>query len=115
MPDINATVNWDTTTNGPTVDPDPIPVESGTGAQVIQWTCGTNVTNFQITGLDSTEFTYPHNTNPVTVFTATDKNTETGTFNYNVTATHSSGITATHDPKIENGSEPKSKSLGAGA
>jgi hypothetical protein len=32
MPDVNATVYWDTTTNGPLVNPDPINVESGTGA-----------------------------------------------------------------------------------
>jgi hypothetical protein len=115
MPDINATVYWDTTTKGPLVNPDPINVESGTGATVIQWTCGTGVTNFQITGLSTTEFTYSANQNPVTVFTATDKNDTVGTFTYNVTATHSSGITATHDPKIENGSEMREKSQGAGA
>jgi len=114
MPDVNASVYWDATTNGPKVNPDPIVVESDTGATVIQWTCGTDVANFQITGLDSTEFTYPAGTRPVTVFTATDQNTATGTYNYNVTATHTSGITASHDPKIENGSEPQEKSLSAG-
>jgi hypothetical protein len=107
MPDVSATVNWDTTTNGPSVTPDPIPVQSGTGATVIQWTCGTDVSNFQITGLSSSEFTYPVNTNPVTVYTVTDKNTVVGIFSYNVSATHSSGLKGKRDPKIENGSETK--------
>jgi hypothetical protein len=115
MPDVNATVYWDTTTNGPKVNPDPIVVDSDAGATVIQWTCGTEVTNFQITGLSSTEFTYPANQNPVTVFTATDKNNTVGSFDYTVTATHSSGVTAKHDPKIEHGFEPQAKSQGAGA
>jgi hypothetical protein len=115
MADINASVYWDATTNGPKVTPDPISVDSDNGATVIQWTCGAEVANFLITGLDTTEFTYPANSNPVTVFTATDKNTNTGIYNYTVTATHSSGQTASHDPKIENGSEMRTKSQSAGA
>jgi hypothetical protein len=105
MPDINATVYWDDSSNGPKVTPDPILVVSGTGATNIQWTAGAGITNFLITGLSTTEFTYPASSNPARVFTATDKNDTTGNYTYNVTATHTSGRTASHDPRIENGSE----------
>jgi hypothetical protein len=104
MPQIDVTVNWDATNNKPVVSQNPIVVPAANGATVIQWTNGSEVTNFQITGLDSNEFTYPNNNNPVTVFTATDKNNAAGTYSYNVTATHQSGLQGKHDPEIENGS-----------
>jgi hypothetical protein len=102
MPQVNATVNWDSTTNGPVVSPNPIQVPTSNGATVIQWSAGQDVTGFQITGLNTTEFTVPQNNNPVTVFTVTDKADAVGTYTYSVTATHSSGRTAKHDPDIEN-------------
>jgi hypothetical protein len=102
---IQATVNWDTSTNGPVVSPNPIQVPTSNGATVIQWSAGSDVVGFQITGLDSTEFSYSNSTNPVTNFTATDNNNEVGTFTYSVTATHKTGLKGTHDPDIENGSE----------
>lgn len=103
MPQIDVTVNWDATNNRPTVSQNPILVPTANGATVIQWTNGANITNFQITGLDTNQFTYPSNSNPVTTFTATDKNSAVGTYSYTVTATHSSGLQGRHDPDIENG------------
>ena len=61
------------------------------------------ITNFQISGLDSSMFTVPATSGPVTEFTSTDRNTGVGTYKYTVTATHTSGKTAKHDPRIENG------------
>jgi hypothetical protein len=104
MPQIPATVSWDSQNNVPVVSPDPINVPLANGATVIQWTCDSTVTNFQIAGLDPTVFTSPATTSPVTVFTSTDRNQGPGTFDYTVTATHAaSGKSAKHDPRIVNG------------
>jgi hypothetical protein len=76
---------------------------------VIQWTCDSTVTNFQIAGLDAAQFTSPATSGPVTVFTSTDRNTGVGNYNYTVTATHAvSGKSAQHDPRIVNGGGPTS-------
>jgi hypothetical protein len=103
MPPINVNVYWDTASNGPKVDQDPIVVPTANGATVIQRNASTGIQSFQITDLDRTEFTYPASSNPGTVFTATDKNNSAGSFSYLVSATHSSGRTGQHDPMIQNG------------
>jgi hypothetical protein len=103
MPQISATVSWDSQNNIPVVIPDPILVPTANGATVIQWTCDDTITNFQIAGLDPSQFTTPATSHPVTVFTSTDRNTNVGTYNYTVTATQASGNVAEHDPRIENG------------
>ena len=107
MPQVDAVVSWSTTTNGPIVTPDPIPVPLANGATVIHWTCDNTITNFQISGLDTSVFTQPNSSGNGTVTNCTDRNNSVGTFNYNVTATHAqSGKTAAHDPRIENGGGP---------
>jgi hypothetical protein len=108
MPQISATVSWDSQNNVPVVNPDPIMVLQSNGATAIQWTCDSTITNFQISGLDPSQFTAPATSGPVKVFTSTDRNTSVGSYSYTVTATHSSGKTAKHDPKIENGGGPVS-------
>lgn len=101
MPPISATVNWDTTLDKGTVAD--IKVPAANGATVITWTCGTGVTSFAISGLDSSEFTPSDSNGQGPSFTSTDSNNNTTTYNYTVTATHTSGKTSSHDPKIENG------------
>jgi hypothetical protein len=102
MPPINATVYWDDNENKGTVDT--IKVPAANGATVIQWTCGTGVASFAISGLDATEFgSNGSNGNQVTNYTATDRNNNTTVYNYTVDATHEDGRTSSHDPKIENG------------
>lgn len=101
MPPINAKVNWDATLNKGTVAD--IVVPAGSGATVITWTCGTDVTGFTITGLDASEFTPSQSGTNVPSFTTTDKNDVAQDYSYTVAATHSSGLTSSHDPKIENG------------
>jgi hypothetical protein len=108
MPQISATVSWDSKKNVPVVSPNPILVPVANGATVIQWTGDSTITNFQISGLDSSMFTVPATSGPVTEFTSTDRNTGVGTYKYTVTATHTSGKTAKHDPRIENGGGPTS-------
>ena len=73
------------------------------GATVIQWSCGTNVASFAISGLDNAEFNPSGSNGQVTTFSTTDSNNNTGTYNYTVTATHQDGRMSSHDPKIENG------------
>jgi hypothetical protein len=106
MPQISATVSWDPQNNVPKVSPNPLYVALANGATVIQWTCDSSVVNFQISGLDPNVFTSPATSGPVTVFTSTDRNQGSGSYNYTVTATHASGRTAKHDPRIVNGSGP---------
>jgi hypothetical protein len=104
MAQIDVEVDWDSSTNQPTVSEDPIPVPTSNGATVIKWKAkkDSGITNIQITGLDPDEFT-DHSNNPGTEFKVTDQNSEAGTFSYTVTATHSSGLQGRHDPDIENG------------
>lgn len=106
MPQISATVTWDAKKNVPVVSPNPILVPVANGATVIQWTSDNTITDFQISGLDSSMFTVPATSGPVTEFTSTDRNTGIGNYHYTVTATHASGKTASHDPRIENGGGP---------
>jgi hypothetical protein len=101
MPPINATVNWDDGSNKGTVGD--IQVPAANGATVIQWSCGTNVASFAITGLDSSVFNPNGSNGQVTNFSVTDSNNNSGTYNYTVTATHQDGRMSSHDPKIENG------------
>ena len=101
MPPINATVNWDTGKNKGTVGD--IQVPAANGATVINWSCGTNVASFAISGLNDTEFNPAASTGQVTSFSTTDSNSDTKTYNYTVTATHQDGRVSSHDPKIENG------------
>jgi hypothetical protein len=92
----------------PTPSSDPIVVTAAQGATVIQWSSGTDVASFVITGLDAAPFTNkvgtPGNGPPYTRYQVTD--TPAGaatTYSYTITATHTLGHTAKHDPKIENG------------
>lgn len=100
-PPISAVVNWDATLNKGTVAD--IVVPSANGATVIQWSCGTNVANFTITGLDSSEFTPSSSGTDVTNFTTTDRDDTAGDYSYTVAATHATtGQRSSHDPKIIN-------------
>jgi hypothetical protein len=101
MPPINATVNWEAGKNKGTVAD--IQVPAANGATVINWSCGTNVASFGITGLDSSEFSPTDSNGQVTSFSTTDSNNQTKTYSYTVSATHQDGRTSSHDPKIENG------------
>lgn len=106
MPQINATVYWDSANSRGTVDT--ITVPRGNGATVIKWSCDTAViSGFTITGLDPTVFNPAPPDNPPpragTNFTTNDSNNSAGSYQYNVNATHVSGLTSSHDPKIENG------------
>jgi len=107
MAQIDVEVDWDASTNQPTVSQDPIQVPASNGATVIKWKAkhGSGITGIDITGLDSNEFTIQTN-NPGTEYKVTDKNDEVGCFTYTVTATHQSGLTGKHDPDIENGGQP---------
>ena len=99
MPTISTTVNWE---NGKG-HVAKIQVPATNGATTIQWTCGTDVASFAITGLDPAEFTPSQSNGQVTTFTTTDRNDTARTYSYTVTATHTDGSTSSHDPKIENG------------
>ena len=101
MPPINATVNWDDGKSKGTVDK--IQVPASNGATVINWSCGTNVASFAISGLDDSEFSPAASNGQVTSFSTTDSNNDTNTYSYTVSATHTDGRTSSHDPKIENG------------
>jgi hypothetical protein len=101
MPPINATVNWDAGKSKGTVDD--IRVPAANGATVINWSCGTNVVSFGITGLDTSEFSPAASNGQVTNFSTTDTNEQAKTYTYTVSATHKDGRTSSHDPKIENG------------
>ena len=107
MAQIDVEVDWDSSTNQPTVSLDPIPVPTSNGATVIKWKAkkDSGITDLQISGLDTNEFTI-HANNPENEYKVTDKNNEIGSFSYTVTATHSSGLRGSHDPDIENGGEP---------
>ncbi len=107
MPQVDAVVSWNTTSNGPVVSPDPIPVPLANGATVIHWTCDSTVSSFQITGLDTSVFTVPASSNGGKVTNSTDRNQGPGTYSYNVSAVEAtSGKVAMHDPRIENGGGP---------
>ena len=101
MPPINATVNWDDTLGKGTVAD--IQVPAANGSTVITWSCGTNVSSFAISGLDSNEFTPADSNGQGNSFTTTDRNDTAQEYSYTVTATHTSGKVSSHDPKIENG------------
>lgn len=101
MPQINATVTWDSGSNKGTVGD--IQVPASNGSTVIRWSCGPNVASFEITGLDASEFTPAQSNGQVTTFTTTDRNDKAQTYNYNVNAVHQNGTKSSHDPKIENG------------
>jgi hypothetical protein len=107
MAQIDVEVDWDSSTNQPTVNLDPIPVPTSNGATVIKWKAkkDSGITNLQISGLDSNEFTI-HDNNPENEYKVTDKNDEIGSFSYTITADHSSGLKGRRDPEIENGGSP---------
>lgn len=101
MPPISAAVNWSLTKNKGVVAT--ISVPKADGATVIQWTCGTDVASFAITGLDSSQFNPAASQGQVTQFSTTDLNSTPGEYSYTVAATKTTGETSSHDPKIENG------------
>jgi hypothetical protein len=101
MPPINAIVTWDDGSEKGTVAD--ISVPKANGATVITWTCGPNVSEFKIKGLDKEEFSPHHMEHHRTTFSTTDKNDKSGTYTYTVNAKHIDGRESSHDPKIENG------------
>ena len=103
---IDVTISWDANTDNGVPSQNPIPVPKGNGATVIQWTCGTGVQSFAITGLDSSVFNPSSSNGQVTSFSTTDANRDTSKtdYSYTITATHTTGRVRQHDPKIENGS-----------
>jgi hypothetical protein len=103
MPPINVTVSWPAGATEPIVDKDPIMVPQGSGATVIRWSCGENVSRLQISGLDSEVFSPASSAGMVPSFATTDANRVPGTYTYNVAATRATGARADHDPRIQNG------------
>jgi len=103
MPQIDVTVSWPAEAAEPQVDIDPIPVPRGSGATVIRWSCGENVSRLQISGLDPTVFSPGSSNGMLPSFSTTDANRVPGTYTYTVAATRSTGASADHDPRIENG------------
>ncbi len=103
MPPIRATVSWPAGASGPTVDKDPIVVPAGSGATVIEWSCGENVSRLQISGLDPSVFSPAASNGMVPAFSTTDANRVPKTYDYVVAATQASGAAAARDPKIQNG------------
>ena len=100
-PPISALVTWDATLNKGTVAD--ISVPAANGATVIQWSCGQNVANFTISGLDANEFTPASSGNDVSTFATTDRADMAGDYTYTVAATHAlTGERSSHDPKITN-------------
>jgi hypothetical protein len=100
VPTINAPVYWSVAQNKGVVDK--IHVAKANGATVIQWSCGTDVASFAISGLASSEFNPTASQGQVTSFSTTDSNNTVGEFTYTVSATKTTGETSSHDPKIEN-------------
>jgi hypothetical protein len=105
---ISVNINWPAGADKPAPDQDPIVVPAGQGATVIQWSCGTNVASFTISGLDASVFTPDGGggtSNPPQKFSTTDANRDTSAtdYSYTITAVHTLGHSASHDPKIENG------------
>lgn len=103
MPPINVTVSWPVGQGEPSVDKDPIVVPQGSGATVIQWSCGENVSKLQISGLDSSVFSPAASSGMVNQFSTTDANRTPNTYTYTVAATQMTGHRADHDPRIQNG------------
>ena len=103
MPPIDVVVSWPAGAAAPQVDKDPIVVPRGSGATVIRWSCGQNVTRLEITGLDGTVFSPASSNGMVASFSTTDANRTPDTYTYTVAATPASGTRADHDPKIQNG------------
>lgn len=98
---IGAVVNWSVANGRGEVGTITVPMSQG--ATVIQWTCGDDVASFQITGLDSAEFTPSQSSAGATSFSSTDRADTAGDYSYTVTAVRSStGEQSRHDPKIEN-------------
>jgi hypothetical protein len=103
MPPISVTVSWPAGASAPVVDKDPIVVPAGSGATVIQWTCGDNVASLQISALDPAVFTPSASQGYVRQFSTTDANRVPQMCTYDVAATRTTGQTAPHDPRIQNG------------
>jgi hypothetical protein len=103
MPPITVTVSWPSSSPVPLVDKDPIVVPKGSGATVIQWTCGDNVASLKISALDPDVFTPSASQGFVNRFSTTDANRVPQVCTYDVAATRTAGGTAAHDPRIENG------------
>jgi hypothetical protein len=103
MPPIEAIVSWPATSPVPVVHPDPIPVLKGSGATVIQWTCGNGVATFKISGLDPAVFTPSASKDFANNFSTTDANRVPQMCTYEVSAVRTTGGTVAHDPRIENG------------
>ncbi len=103
MPPINVTLSWPAGSPHPSVDKDPIVVPAGSGATVIRWSCGENVAELQISGLDASVFSPASSNGMVNSFSTTDANRFAETYDYVVAATRAGGASAGHDPKIKNG------------
>jgi hypothetical protein len=103
MPPITVTVSWPSGSAVPVVDKDPVVVPKGSGATVIQWTCGDNVESLKISALDPDVFTPSASQGFVKRFSTTDANKVPQMCTYDVAATQTTGRTAPHDPRIQNG------------
>ena len=103
MPPISVTVTWPAGSPEPVVDKDPIVVPRGSGATVIRWTCGENVSKLEISGLDPEVFSPSSSNGMVESFSTTDANRVAATYTYVVAATRTGGEAAGHDPRIQNG------------
>ena len=72
---------------------------------MITWTCGDNVSSFEISGLSTPQFSQAGSGGFVSFFSVTDLNDDTTEYSYTVGATQvNTGQVARHDPKIKNGS-----------
>lgn len=103
MPPIRATVSWPAGASQPVVTPDPISVAATSGATVIQWQCGENVSALSIAGLDPAVFHPAASGGMVKSFSTTDANQDTKLHNYDVGATRTGGAATEGDPRIQNG------------
>ncbi len=103
MPPITATISWPAGSAQPTVSPDPINVPAASGATVIQWECGENVTALSVSGLDAAVFHPSASNGMVNKFSTTDANNNATLYKYTFGATKAGGATAEVDPKIQNG------------
>jgi hypothetical protein len=103
MPPITATVSWPAGQAQPTVDKDPIVVPKGSGATVIHWVRGENVSKLQISGLDPAVFSPAASNGMVSSFSTTDANRTPNTYDYTLAATQASGASTEGDPRIQNG------------
>ena len=105
---ITITVYWDESTGAPTADD--TTVHKKNGATVLQWEG--NSTIDRITGINGLpdgpggEFTTPQSkAGEKKKWTATDKATQTGHWDYTIAATKADGTAGKSDPRITNDDE----------